>query len=91
MRTDELLDSYTVEGLEVEMSVIQSIYRGIKALIQCRDKHAARRDFAEKRAKTALDNGDNDLQERWMNIFWKEDSAVQQLDNTLDRLGEKDK
>lgn len=83
MTIDDLLDSYSIDGFEVEMSMIETYCRCGKALKKLKDLHAGRRDNAQRKAKEALDNGDHESYDRWMEIFWTEDSKANLIKNTL--------
>ena len=91
MIVDELLDSYTIKGLEVEMSVVECIYRGIRALKQMEEAHTRRRSYAADMAQNALNESDSEAYNRWMKVFWEEEQAIQMLNKALKELPATDK
>ena len=86
MKTEDLLDSYTIDGFEVEISLIETVGRGIKTLCLMQEQHIRQRDDAEIKAKEALDQGDPDKHQRWMAVFWKENRAVSLIEDSLAEL-----
>ena len=77
----------TIEGLEIETPIIESMGKNCKALIICAKQHAKKRDAAENNAKEALDKGDQESYHRWMDIVFAEDNSFNLLHDTLNDFG----
>lgn len=92
MKTSKILDmpENTIEGLEIETPIIESIYRNCLALIESAGQHKKKRDAAERNAKAALDSDDHEGYSRWMDISFKEDGELQLLYKILKDLGVSD-
>ena len=89
MKTSKILDmpENTIEGLEIETPILESIYRDCLALIASTGQHIKRMNAAERNAKAALEQDDHDSYTRWMDIVFQEDGSVQLLFKILDDLG----
>lgn len=83
MTTEEILDEFTLDGLEVEVAAIETAGRALKTLRLLEMDHTYKRDAAEDRANELADTEDKESYQRWMDIFWKENRAVEFIRNTL--------
>ena len=92
MKASKILDmpEATIEGLEIETCIIESIARNCRALIICARTHANKRDAAEKNAEAALNEGDHESYHRWLDIFFREDNSYNLLHSALNEYGVSD-
>ena len=86
MKIDDVLDSLSIDGLDIEIAVIETVYRGIRSLKLMMDKHVVLRDRAKQKAAEALDAKDEDSYQRWMQIYWKEYGNVNFINDSLQEL-----
>lgn len=88
MTIDEILDEHNVEGLEVETAILESIYRDVKALRKCYEKHYNMMIKAKNKAAEEQQNGNSEKSNRWMEIYWQEERAKNYIRDELRKYGQ---
>lgn len=82
-----ILDNIKIESLsEAEIAILESVFRGKKALRMLAKEHAEKRDKAEEKAKYYLNHGKDKEVKRCMDIVWKEERARSLLETALQEL-----
>ena len=83
MKAEDILDEFTIDGMEIEMAAIETAGRSLKTLRLMEKDHRYKRDAAEDRANELAVSEDQESYQRWMDIYWKENRAVEFIRNTL--------